>query len=205
MKLVDPNGEEINPIYDLNGFFLGTDDKGLQGEEILMKREHFKQNMDHNTAVTIGNIDRSIFNVSFEAKARAALHRLNLPNRPDWDGMITDAEARSWYRNGHGAPLFINMEKLNLTPVTLDHFTKLEGNPYNFFFSMSADKDIKRVYGTLTLNLLNSETGEVQVGNPSNMYIDTYDFNSGGSLKRNIATKVASLIVGEGTPFKIYG
>ena len=205
VKLVDPNGEEINPIYDLNGFFLGTDDKGLQGEEILMKREHFKQNMDHNTAVMIGNIDRSIFNVSFEAKARAALHRLNLPNRPDWDGMITDAEARSWYRNGHGAPLFINMEKLNLTPVTLDHFTKLEGNPYNFFFSMSADKDIKRVYGTLTLNLLNSETGEVQVGNPSNMYIDTYDFNSGGSLKRNIATKVASLIVGEGTPFKIYG
>ena len=205
VRLVDPDGKEINPIYDLNGFFLGTDDKGLQGEAIMMKSEHFKQNMNHSAAVNVGNIDKSIYPVSDEAKSRMNAHLASLPNRPDWDGNITDAEARDWYRTGQGAPLYINMEKLNLTPVTLDHFTKLEGNPYNFFFSISADKDIGRVYGTLTLNLLNSETGEVQVGNPSTMYIDTYDFNSGGSWKRNCATQVARVIVGEGTPFKIYG
>ena len=38
-----------------------------------------------------------------------------------------------------------------------------------------------------------------------NAYIDTYDFNSGGSMMRNIATRVAKIIVGNGTPFKIYG
>ena len=30
MKLVDPDGTEINPVYDLSGYFLGTDDRGLQ-------------------------------------------------------------------------------------------------------------------------------------------------------------------------------
>ena len=205
VRCVDPNGEEINPIYDLNGFFLGTDDKGLQGKAIMMKREHFKQNMRHSAAELVGNIDKSIYSVSEEAKNRVNIHHASLPDRPDWDGKITDAEARDWYRTGQGAPLYINMEKLDLKPVTLEHFTKLEGNPYNFFFSISADKDIGRVYGAITLNLLNSETGEVQVGNPSTMYIDTYDFNSGGSWRRNCATQIASVIVGEGTPFKIYG
>ena len=205
VRLVDPNGEEINPIYDLNGFFLGTDDKGLQGKAIMMKREHFQQNMRHSAAELVGNIDKSIYSVSEEAKNRVNIHHASLPDRPDWDGKITDAEARDWYRTGQGAPLYINMEKLDLKPVTLEHFTKLEGNPYNFFFSISADKDIGRVYGAITLNLLNSETGEVQVGNPSTMYIDTYDFNSGGSWRRNCATQIASVIVGEGTPFKIYG
>ena len=28
-RVVDPNGEEINPIYDRFGYFLGTDDLGL--------------------------------------------------------------------------------------------------------------------------------------------------------------------------------
>ena len=30
---------KFSPIYDVNGYFLGTDDKGLQGEAIVMRRE----------------------------------------------------------------------------------------------------------------------------------------------------------------------
>jgi len=40
--LVDPNGTSINPIYDKEtSEFLGTDDRGLQGEAIIMNKEDF--------------------------------------------------------------------------------------------------------------------------------------------------------------------
>ncbi len=47
IKYVDPTGLELNPIYDFNGKFLGTDDKGLQGEAIVMSSSNFKQGMSH--------------------------------------------------------------------------------------------------------------------------------------------------------------
>ena len=34
---------KFSPIYDVNGYFLGTDDEGLQGEAIVMRREDFRQ------------------------------------------------------------------------------------------------------------------------------------------------------------------
>ena len=51
VKLVDPDGREINPVYDLSGSFLGTDDQGLQGDPIIMDNSKFKQGMSHSDAM----------------------------------------------------------------------------------------------------------------------------------------------------------
>ena len=199
MRLVDWDGREVNPIYDLNGYFLGTDNKGLKGKPIMMKREHFKQ------AFILGDIDCQMYPVSIEARITASIHHSNLKNRPDWDGIITDNEARMWYQNGNGQRLFIDKSKLDLAPVTTTDFSNENTICHNFFFDILSDKDIGRVYGSLTLTMLDLQTGEVGVGNLNDSYIDTYDFNSGGTLLRDVATHVASKIVGEGTSFKIYG
>ena len=41
----------MNPIYDVYGFFLGTDDLGLQGEPIIMNSEMFTQGMLNAKAI----------------------------------------------------------------------------------------------------------------------------------------------------------
>jgi len=62
---IDPTGALDNPIYDKEGEFLGTDDKGLQGEAIIMDKEDFTQGMAHDDALSkgtlfsdLGNLDR---------------------------------------------------------------------------------------------------------------------------------------------------
>ena len=51
MRLVDPNGKEISPIYDTYGNYLGTDDAGIQGKAIVMNKKNFKQGMRHDEAL----------------------------------------------------------------------------------------------------------------------------------------------------------
>ena len=51
MRLVDPNGKEISPIYDTYGNYLGTDDAGKQGKAIVMNKKNFKQGMRHDEAL----------------------------------------------------------------------------------------------------------------------------------------------------------
>jgi hypothetical protein len=129
------------------------------------------------------------------------------PSRPDWDGYITDAEARNWWKNGNGERLFVFLSKINLHPVTTKDFKNNSTITHNFFLDFTSDKDVGRVYGTLTLNLVNPNTGEVKIGARSTTFIDDYHFNrhENGSLFRNITTWGARQIIGEGTPFNIYG
>ncbi|MGC9330452.1 MAG: RHS repeat domain-containing protein [Bacteroidales bacterium] len=49
---VDPSGALDNPIYDTEGKFLGTDDKGLQGKAIVMNKDDFSQGMSHEEALS---------------------------------------------------------------------------------------------------------------------------------------------------------
>ena len=49
VNLVDPEG--MNPIYDINGNLLGTDDLGLKGEPIIMNIDMFKQGMSNAAAM----------------------------------------------------------------------------------------------------------------------------------------------------------
>ena len=193
---------KFSPIYDVNGYFLGTDDEGLQGEAIVMRREDFRQGMSHEDALAVATeLDAN----NKDAEIRLYSHFSQLRNRPDWDGVITDLEAREWWRNGNGHTLYVNQSAINLSPLSIKAFGENCSITHNFFFDRGSDKDIGRVYGTLTLHLINPNTGEVKLGNINTAYIDTYDFNLGGSLLRNMATWGAKNVVGDGTPFKIYG
>ena len=61
VKLVDPDGRMVSPIYDADGNFLGTDDKGLQGEALIMNKADFHQGMSNEEAGTKG---RTLDNMS---------------------------------------------------------------------------------------------------------------------------------------------
>jgi RHS repeat-associated protein len=49
INAIDPNG--MNPIYDINGNFLGTDDKGIAGSYVIMNKNDFVQGMSHKSAL----------------------------------------------------------------------------------------------------------------------------------------------------------
>jgi hypothetical protein len=192
-----------NPIFDTEGNFLGTDDSGLQGHAIIMNKHNFRQGMSYKDATKYNLGLEGLANQDAIDKYSASF--TGLKDRPDWDGVITDNEARNWWKNGNGQALFVDQSKIDLTPVTTKDFGNNTKITHNFFFDITSDKDVGRVYGTLTLSLINKRTGETKLGNPNSAYIDTYDFNSGGSTARNVATWVARKIVGNGTSFSIYG
>jgi len=54
VKLVDPDGNEISPIFSTEGKLLGTDDEGYKGRSIVMEESSFKQGMDHMEAKSKG-------------------------------------------------------------------------------------------------------------------------------------------------------
>ncbi|MCR4828827.1 MAG: hypothetical protein K5864_05120 [Bacteroidales bacterium] len=55
LKLVDPDGEEVNPIFSTEGKLLGTDDEGYGGEAIVMDKSKFQQGMSHDLAEQEGH------------------------------------------------------------------------------------------------------------------------------------------------------
>ena len=89
IMLVDPNGTSTNPIYDFDGNFLGSDDKGLKGEAIIMDKNNFKQGMSHDEAMqkgtTFSNLPK-VINPSVTDKIKN--HFDNLPNRPDYNNYV---------------------------------------------------------------------------------------------------------------------
>jgi len=204
----DPSGQRFNPIFDKQGDFLGTDDLGIQGEAIIMDRKDFKQGMSHDQALKVGNLRSELpMMINPDIVSKIDNQVASFPNRPDWDGYLTDAEARSWWRNGNGQPLFVDQSKINLGTVSTWNFRNNTTIIRNFFFNLGANENTARVYGTLTLTLLDANTGEVKIGARNTAFIDDYNFNrhEGGNFGRNIATWMARRVVGEGTPFNIYG
>ncbi|MCR4828532.1 MAG: hypothetical protein K5864_03615 [Bacteroidales bacterium] len=208
LKLVDPEGEEINPVYDLDGNFLGTDDLGLQGEPIIMDKDRFEQGMSHLEAVN----SRATFTelltfCNSEAFNKFFNHATSLSERPDWDGILTLSEANDWYRNGNGEPLYVDAAKIDLFPVTTGAFEEGEGSSkyINFAGLRDPNPNTGLVYGNIKLTLLDKSTGEVLLGRPDG-FLDNYGFeqNPNGSRWRNFATKIGKKVAGKGTPFDIY-
>lgn len=86
---MDPDGKRMNPIYSVNGDFLGTDDEGLQGEPIVMEKSLFTQNMSHEDAEFFNmgieiydNFTREIQTMHYEGlKKKARLRWLPLVQR----------------------------------------------------------------------------------------------------------------------------
>ena len=54
VKLVDPDGRMVSPIFDTDGNLLGSDADGYSGKAIVMEKEKFKQGMSHEEAKNNG-------------------------------------------------------------------------------------------------------------------------------------------------------
>ena len=136
VKLVDPDGKEINPIYDRLGYFLGTDDCGLQGDLIVMDRKNFKQNMSHDEALK-NSTYFDMYHYS-EAKTRCLEHFNSLKDRPDYDGFVTISEGIQWAKDhpnakNHPNPyntLYIDAAQLDLGFLTVENSGLKVGDDY---------------------------------------------------------------------------
>lgn len=167
IKFIDPDGRD--PIYDREGCFLGTDDKGLKGYAIVMDKDNFKQGMSNKDALsfntsTIGDVNDKI-----------SEHWGNLPNRPDYDGKLTLSEANEWYRNGNGEPLYVDAAQIDLSPVTTKDLTEGKGRVVNFESPGNANSETGLVYGNIHLTLLDANSGAVKLGIEGGL-LDNYGF-----------------------------
>ena len=208
IRLVDSDGMEINPVYDLSGIFLGTDDMGLQGDPIIMDKSKFKQGMSHSDAMkSEASFSELVAFCNSDGFSVFLEHSNSLSSRPDWDGFLTLTEANDWYRNGDGNPLYVDASKIDLFPVTTGTFEKGEGSSktINFLGRYLNPGPTGFVYGNIELTLLNKSTGEVRLGN-SDGRLDNYGFEQQpkGSSWRNFATKIGGWVAGTGKPFDIY-
>ena len=195
IKNVDILG--LRPIYSTEGYLLGTDDGGIQGEQIIMKKDNFVQGMRTEDALK--------YNLGVEGlDDEDAITRFNdsfnhLKDRPDWDGYITLKEANEWYRSGRGEPLFADINKID--------------------FSSYVSLGEKYVGKTYVINLLNGKSkindglvyGKIVVKRYPNhgirAYSDRYDFDIKRPyllhIGRNIQTHIGAKVAGKGTDFNI--
>ena len=199
MKYVDPDGK--NPVYDLDGNLLGTDENGLQGKPLVMDSKLFTQGMAQDIAEG--------FNVGIEfleGDTRNFMQEnyVELSHRPDWDGRLSLFEANNWYRKGDGSPLFVDASKIDLSPLKKSDFSNVGSSEYvNFLDPRNFNMQTGLVYGTIQVTLISND-GRVSLGN-KNGVLDIYNFDmQNGRNIRNIATRLGSIVAGKGTPFIIY-
>jgi len=191
-----------NPIYDTSGNFLGTDDRGLQGDAIVMNKENFTQGMSHEKAQSY-DLGKERLNSS-EATTKLTSHYDGLKNRPDYDGYLTLKEANQWYRNGNGEPLFTDLSKIDLSGISsLGEKYVGQVKIFNLLIESGSLND-GLVYGNITLKRYSNH--QVRA------FSDRYDFdmhNAKNPLNwgRNIETIIGKKIAGKGAPFdiNIYG
>ena len=202
MKLVDPDGTEINPVYDLSGYFLGTDDRGLQGDPIIMERSKFHQNMSHADAVkSEANFSEMLKFCNSEGFSNFFEHSGSLSSRPDWDGKLTLSEANEWYRNGNGAPLYVDLKKIDLsTIVSLGEEYVNQKKTFNLLLCSGSVED-GLVFGNITLKRYPNHSIRA--------YSDNYGFemknwNNPLNWGRNIETLIGSWVAGKGVPYDIH-
>ncbi len=201
VKYVDPDGEEIAPIYDIEGNFLGTDDEGLKGKAIIMEKENFIQGMSHADALSKNLGKKGLIDEKAENKFKN--HYIGLKNRPDYDGYLTKAEADAWWRGKSGQSLYVDQSKIELPGITTQSFVDKENNSFYKNF-LGSSTNTGKVYGTLKLTLIDANTGEVYIGGPE--YMDEYDFKMDGRPVRDFATWVGRPGgANDGKDFFIYG
>ena len=207
ISLIDPDGRSTSPIYNKEGEFLGTDDQGLQGDAIVMDEIHFEQGMAHNEAKAY---DVGSSSLSEEQKAKMNEHYAGLPDRPDYNGVLTFYEAIKWYNKGTGEALYIDVSKLNFmsSELTVTDFGDKNVLRVNFFYKHkkdvlnrpASDINLAGVFGEITLNLLNKNGSISLVKNRETGAIDRFDFSNQDF--RNVADY---LYPGSPREFNIYG
>lgn len=115
---------------------------------------------------------------------------------PDRDGYLTLGEAKWQWQNGRGTTIYVDLNRLDLSAVSVADFPMGPGSLIPFRTSMP---DFV-VYGTITLQL-DPASKSVSARN------DTYNFDikpwSSDTFTRNISTIGGRFYVGPGTPFNI--
>jgi hypothetical protein len=204
----DPDGRSASPIYDRNGELLGTDDQGLKGDAIIMKKEEFVQGMEHEEALTKQLGFKGLNNAAAETKFAESFESLS--SRPDYNGSITLPEANNWFNNGNGKPLFVDASKIDLSPVKKSDFSKV-GSSFYKNFALPPTTVTGFVYGTIKLTLESirvDKTGAVKLGGDNGLLdICNFDYKKVDGAKtaaRNVLTWFGETLAGEGTKFNIY-
>ena len=204
VKFIDPDGQ--NPIYDMQGNFLGTDNTGLQGYYFVMDKEKFTQGMSH---IEAGNY-AVLGAISSDVESRINEHYNNLPNRPDYDGFVTVGEGISWAKlhpNALKNPtpdniLYIDASQLDFGALSTSDFPKVGvSTPQNLFSnrnileSVSNPELMATVYalGRVNMVLTNRAQGTVKIVNDS---ATDYDWNVGGGTKRDSFIRTNNFLFG---------
>ena len=198
VKYIDPTGMLASPIYDEYGNLLGTDDKGLQGSAIVMRKEYFKQGMSHADALK-SNLGSDGL-IDDNAKMNFQQSYNSLPSRPDYDGKLTLSEANSWYRNGNGQPLFVALNKINLDGIlSLGESYVGDIKSVNLLVSSNSIND-GLVYGQITLKRYPNH----QVRAYSDKYnFEMHSWRNPMNWGRNIETLIGRKVAGNGMPYEI--
>lgn len=196
VKFVDPTG--LAPIYDQDGNLIGTDDAGLQGNAIIMSKDNFKQGMSTKDALGFdlgmdgltGKNAAESYKSSFEG----------LKDRPDYDGYLTLDEANDWFNNGNGQPLYVSLDKIDMSNVySLGEKYVGQVKTINLLLGSASIND-GLVYGNVTLK----RYPDSQV----RAFADEYDFDMKNALNplnwgRNAQTLIGKAVAGPGTGYDI--
>ncbi len=196
INYIDPEGKR--PIYSTSGLFLGVDEDGLQGEAHIMDEHYYHPGMEREEA---DKFDLGIEALDKEAKTIFYESYNSLKTRPDWDGYLTLYETNFWYRNGNGQPLFVSLDKINLSGVlSLGEKHVDDEKVIHLLLLGSFSLNDALVYGDIKLRRYPNNTVKA--------YSDTYDFKMQKSVKpfvlmRNLATKIGGKIAGKGQEYEI--
>lgn len=187
---------KLSPIYDVNGYFLGTDDRGLQGEAIVMRRADFKQGMRHDDALALAT-DLAENNRE-EAEIRMNRHYASLRNRPDWDGFVTIDEGIAWAKSHIGAlnhptpdnSLYLDASRLNFGKLSVSNIGLAEGEKGNVnlldyvkLYSRSS-RSTTYALGNTQIQLLDSQNGIIKLFSDDYNWDYHYGFVNGNPQGR---------------------
>lgn len=190
IRFIDPDGMSARPIYDnQTGDFLGTDENGLQGEAIVMKKEDFKQGMSakdaesKSTYRTSNKDDPNYGFASKEAAQKYGNHYTNLSNRPDYDGVVTIGEGIAWAKSHVGAKdnptadntLYLDASKMDFGSLKSSDMVQGVKANYNLFdfVDLTSSNSVSTTYalGNTQMTLLDAQAGTIK------LYSDVYDWD----------------------------
>jgi hypothetical protein len=204
VNMIDPDGK--NPIYDMQGNFLGTDDTGLKGFYFVMDKNHFTQGMSHYEAGNYAILGA----IQGDVESKINEHYNNLPKRPDYDGFVTVGEGIRWAKSHPNAlkkptsdnMLYIDASLLDFGTISTTDFPEegviksqnlfVEENKKESIFNL---KLLSTVYalGRVNMVLKNREQRTVEIINDD---ATVYDWNVGGDKQRHFYIQTNNFIFG---------
>ena len=227
MLYIDPLGNSANPVYDEEGNFLGTDDRGLQGQALVMKKDDFNQGMKHEDALAKNIGTEGLKDGDAVVKQKA--HFETLHTRPDYDGIVTREEGIAWAKehpnldddgnpkNGFGIAklndyLYLDASKMDFGKLRKTDFIDMgsaEKIDLLYYVDLNSSNSISTSYalGRTYIRLISDENGGL-VELPNGPW-NGYDWSYGGDIKRDALIRTERELNGlndtHGVPITIYG